>query len=189
MDYKKDYLDIVKSRVKESRYIHTLGVIDRAVSLAKIYNVDTDKARIAASLHDIAKYMDIDEQKKLILDNYGKDELDKLVPQVYHGATGSIIARDEFKIDDIDILNAIRYHTIGRANMSTLEKIIFVADFSEPNREFPEAEICFKKAIKSLDDAVYYAVDEQLKHIESKGYEIAVIEYETRDYYRRYKVE
>ncbi|MBP5342838.1 bis(5'-nucleosyl)-tetraphosphatase (symmetrical) YqeK [bacterium] len=185
MDYKKNYLDIVKTRVKESRYIHTLGVIETAVKLAKIYNVDIDKTRIAASLHDIAKYIDIDKQKEIIHKNFGQEFLDSLVPQVYHGPVAYVIARDELNIDDQDILNAIMNHTIGRIHMSTLEKIIFVADFSEPNREFKEAKICLDKAIKSLDEAVYYALDQQLRHLESKGYKIAMIEYDVRDYYRR----
>ena len=190
MDYKKDYLDIVKSRVKETRYIHTLGVIDVSVKLAKIYNVDIDKARIAASLHDITKYIDIDTQKEMIIKNFGEDVLDSLVPQIYHGYTAYIVARDEFKVDDEDILNAILYHTNGRENMSTLEKIIFIADFTEPSRKFKEANICLEKALKSLDDAVYYAIDEQIKYMESKvGYKIAKIAYKVRDYYRRFKVE
>ena len=185
MDYKKDYLDIVKERLKESRYIHTLGVVDEALILSEIYGENKDKARIAASLHDIAKYIDIDIQKEMIRKNFGEEILNDLVEGVYHSYTGYLIARDELEIDDIDILNAILYHTIGRPNMSTLEKIVFVSDFAEANRNFKESRICHELALKSLDEAVYYEMDEQIKFNEKKNNRIPKMAIEARNYYRR----
>ena len=160
-----DYLKIVKNMVSAKRYDHILHVIDEAIVLAKIYNCDVESARIAATLHDSTKYFDDDLQKNMIIKEYGIDFLNTLVPQVYHSFTGMIYARDTLNILNEDILHAIENHTLGRENMSTLEKIIFIADFTEKSRTFEESNIARELSYKSLDKAIVYILTEVINWI------------------------
>lgn len=157
MNYKIDYLPILKENVKEKRYIHTLGVIEEALLLSKIYGVDLDKARIAATLHDYTKYLDKDKEKEVMIKYYGSEFTNRLPDTIYHGFTSSVLIQEEFGIDDVDIINAIRYHSIGRKNMTTIEKIIYIADFAEPGRNSDISRKVHDIAINNLDLALYYA--------------------------------
>ena len=122
-----DYKQIIKPMMSEHRYIHSVNVSKEAKRLAKIYGADEEKAVTAGILHDITKELDKQEQLQIIhsggiiLDNIQKD-----APKLWHGISGSVYINKQLNIDDEDIINAIRYHTTGRANMSLLEKIIFV---------------------------------------------------------------
>jgi len=155
MDYSKDYLSYLKPLVKEKRYIHTLGVIDEAICYAKRYDVDVNKARIAASLHDICKYFEIEKSKELILRYMSLDEYNMLPLGAIHSYAAYSYCKDELKIDDEEILNAIKYHTIGRINMTTLEKIIYLADFSDPSRNMPYCKEIHDRTLKDIDESLY----------------------------------
>ena len=161
----------VKQRQNAKRYEHTLGVAYTAACIA--FTVDTPplKAELAGLLHDCAKcYTD----KELIsMCRQGKVELTKeelASPAVIHAKYGSYMAEHEFGICDRDILNAIRYHTTGRPDMSTLEKIIFTADYIEPLRDkasnLNEAR---KLAFTDLDECVYNILDASVKYLSGQG--------------------
>ena len=184
MDYKKDYLPLLKKMVKPKRYIHSLGVIDEAINLSKLYNANQDKARIAASLHDIAKYIDRDEQKEMITKTLGPDVLEGLPEGALHSICGAIYARDYLGIDDIDIYNAIYNHTLGKPNMSLLEKIIFVADFIEPSRNTEASKICKKMAYDNLDEALLYAMEYVANEREELDAYVPQITYDAINYYK-----
>lgn len=139
----------------EKRFIHTVGVMETAINLAQKYGEDVKKAETAAILHDIAKYADIEWMENIVRD----EKLDERLigwggSELLHGPVGAYIAQSEFGITDEELLNAIRFHTTGRASMSRLEKIIFVADMIEPNRRFDGVERLRKKAQKNLDKAM-----------------------------------
>ena len=130
--------DCIKKTLKESlseeRYNHTLGTADCALKLAKKYGLDKKKAYLAGLLHDCAKCKSNDELLKIIkqeLKNIDEGELQNY--KTLHAPVGEYFARTMYNIDDSEILNAIRYHTIGRVNMSLFEKIIFLADKIEEN--------------------------------------------------------
>ena len=133
--------DCIKKTLKESlseeRYNHTLGTADCALKLAKKYGLDEKKAYLAGLLHDCAKCKSNDELLKIIkqeLKNIDEGELQNY--KTLHAPVGEYFARTMYNIDDSEILNAIRYHTIGRVNMSLFEKIIFLADKIEENRNY-----------------------------------------------------
>lgn len=155
LNYNEIY-KMLRSNLSEKRYTHTMGVGEEAVNLAKAYNEDEDKAYIAALFHDSAK--EIKDTKKLELCKEYGIKLDTIMKQqisLSHGFLGAEIARRFFRVEDKDILNAIRYHTTGRKNMSKLEKIIFVADVIEPNRKFnKDMQLLRTVAYKDLDKAV-----------------------------------
>lgn len=151
-------LQVVKERMPEKRYIHTLGVRDTAMHLAELYNESSEKAELAAVIHDVAKYADVDWMRDMVrLHNLDP----RLLPwnsEILHGPVGAVIAEQEFNIDDEDILNAISHHTTGRPKMSQLEKIIYVADMIEPNRKFDGVEKLRAKAEMDLDKAMHACI-------------------------------
>ncbi|MCR5684299.1 MAG: nicotinate-nucleotide adenylyltransferase [Lachnospiraceae bacterium] len=125
----------LEQKLKPSRYEHTLNVAKTAARLALIHGVDSDKAYLAGLLHDCAKYMD---DETMLAEGEAKcpdlDEFDRGSIQLIHAKLGAVYAREQYGIDDTDILNSIRYHTTGRPDMSRLEEIIYIADYIEPGR-------------------------------------------------------
>jgi len=174
--------NILKEDIDKERYKHTIRVAETAIELAKNYKVDTEKAYIAALLHDSAKYKDKDTLLKkaqefgIILDTVMKNN-----PHLIHPFLGAKLAEVKYNILDEDILNAIKYHTTGRKNMSILEKIIFIADYIEPGRDFEGIEKIRKISFKDIDLSIILAMDNTLKYIINKGWLIHPNTIETRN--------
>lgn len=161
----------VKERVKEKRYIHILGVEEKAGELAKKYGVDEKKCRISAILHDVAKEMEIQVMENICKENFS-DELtvdDMKISEILHGFVGYIIARDEFKIEDKSILNGIKYHTIGKEGLDTLGRIIYIADAIEKNRDYPGVEKIREEVENDLDKGIIFEIDRKIKYLTSIG--------------------
>lgn len=157
-------------RLSPKRYRHVLGVVETAEELAKIYEVDIKKARLAALLHDCAKEEKLDAMQAivkvagLILDQ------DMLTSgALLHGEAGSVLAKTRYGVDDSAICEAIRVHTVGKPHMSDLDKVIFLADYIEPNRDFPGVEILRQKARKDLNQGVLAGYDMTIRHLLDKG--------------------
>lgn len=150
MVYTDEIEQILKRELSKERYLHTLGVRDCAVELAKRYNLDIKKAELAGLLHDCAKCKTNDELKEIIdkfLDDVDKNELKNY--KTLHAPVGAYYAKEKFNIEDNEILSAIRWHTLGRVNMTTFEKIIFLADKIEKNTR----DLNYRnEIIKILDD-------------------------------------
>lgn len=152
-----EYKNLIKSKMSEHRFVHSVNVSKEARKLAEIYGADAEKAAIAGILHDITKEMPVEEQLKIITDSgIILDNVQKNAPKLWHGISGSIYIKENLDINDADILNAIRYHTTGRAGMSLLEKIIFVADFTSQERTYKGVSTMRKKSRKTLDEAMLY---------------------------------
>ena len=152
-----EYRNLIKSKMSEHRFVHSVNVSKEARKLAKIYGADAEKAALAGILHDITKEMPVEEQLKIITDSgIILDNVQKNAPKLWHGISGSIYIKENLDINDADILNAIRYHTTGRAGMSLLEKIIFVADFTSQERTYKGVSTMRKKSRKTLDEAMLY---------------------------------
>lgn len=162
--------ETIKGRIKEKlsphRYQHTLGVIKASIDLSKRYQADQEKAKIAALTHDCAKMKSGEELLKIARENHIEiDQVTQIQPSLLHGPVGSLMVKKDFEIYDSNILNAIEYHTIGRANMSTLEKIIYLADYIEEGRSFPGVEKLRKLARENLDDALLLAFNNSIQYI------------------------
>ena len=152
-----EYKKIIKTMMSENRYNHCVNVSKEAVKLAKRYGGDEEKAAVAGILHDITKEMPKEEQLQIMHDSgIILDDIQKNAPKLWHGISGSVYIKKHFGIEDEDILNAICYHTTGRAGMSLLEKIIFVADFTSEERTYKGVATMRKKSRKSLEDAMLY---------------------------------
>ena len=158
--------DYLKKNINEARYIHTLGVVETAIKLSKMNNVDEEKAKIAALIHDMAKCMPKDKQFEILKNNGVK--MDKYLlnsPQILHGAVGAILAKEIMGIEDIDILNAVKYNTTGKENMTTLEKIIYIADYVEPNRKYEGVDKIREVVFKDLDNGVFMGIENTMLHL------------------------
>ncbi len=151
----KDYEEIISKRMKSARLKHSKNVAKEAVRLAKKYGADVQKAEIAGILHDVTKETPDDEQLAL-MEKIGisASEMKNLSRKLWHAISGSAFVKAELGITDEDIINSIRYHTTGRANMTVLEKVIFVADFISADRDYDGVERMRKIADKDLDEAV-----------------------------------
>ncbi|MBQ7945073.1 MAG: bis(5'-nucleosyl)-tetraphosphatase (symmetrical) YqeK [Lachnospiraceae bacterium] len=184
----KKYL---KKELTKERYHHTEGVAYTAVAMAMRYNPDTSnsefaqKAMLAGMLHDCAKCMDNDEKLR-ICDKYKipYSEIEKENAFLLHGKVGAHIARNEFEIEDEDILNAIIWHTTGRPGMSLLEKIVFIADYIEPSRKpLPEMDEIRQLAFIDIDAALVKILANTLNYLEKKNEPLDPMTQETYDYY------
>ncbi len=168
MNYDEIY-KAIKEKISEKRFNHVIGVVETAKMLANLYNEDIEKAKIASILHDIAREYTKDEMERLCT-YYGYKFDDSIVrePALLHSKIGAILARDVYDIKDEDILNAISYHTTGRRNMTMLEKIVFIADYIEPSRNFEGLENIRKLAFRDIDLAVFEALENSIKHLIDK---------------------
>jgi predicted HD superfamily hydrolase involved in NAD metabolism len=162
-------LEIVKQQLTDKRYIHTVGVMETAIDLANRYGCSEKQAEIAAIFHDYAKFRPKEEMKAIIIEQNMPQDLLQFHHELWHAPVGAYLVQKEVGINDIEILDAIRYHTSGRAKMSTLEKIIYLADYIEPGRSFPGVDEVRELAKKSLDDALLQAVRNTISFLMSKN--------------------
>ena len=152
-----DFEAKLKTMLTPQRFLHSLGVRDMAKELAKIHSADIEKAEIAGLLHDNAKNMD-DILSRCADLEVELDEAERKNPALIHAKLGAETAKCIFGITDREVINAIRWHTVGRPEMSLLEKIVFVADLTERGRSFPDADKIRKIAKEDIDRAVFECV-------------------------------
>ena len=152
-----------------NRVNHVLGCRDTAVALAKRWGAEETDAARAALLHDITKALPPDHQLTLVKE-YGKilDDFSKENPKVLHAFTGSLVAERIFGEKE-QVVQAVCWHTTGRPNMTLLEKIIYVADYVEPNRNFPSVERLRRVAFTDLDEAVRQGVEMTIAMLKKQG--------------------
>lgn len=147
----------VQLELDESRYEHTQGVMYTAAALAMCYGEDVKKAMIAGLLHDCAKCIPTEEKIRMCEDNHLEiSAVEHKNPSLLHAKLGAFLAKETYKIEDPDILQAIASHTTGRPNMSLLEKIIYIADYLEPGRaELPNMADVRSLVFKDIDECLY----------------------------------
>ena len=185
--YFRDLRKAIKSNMTKKRHEHSIGVEFTATCLAMRYDVNLmNKARIAGILHDCAKCMDDKDVIELCdKHNIPVNKYEKEYPFMLHGKTGAHLAKEEYGINDIDILESIKYHTVGRPNMTLLEKIIFTADYIEPGRDkAPNLEYLRNLAFIDLDEAVYRIVEDTIKYLKESGEAINEVIYDVYDFYK-----
>lgn len=173
----------IKENLSKERYIHTMGVISVSKKLAKINDVSEEKAEIAALCHDIAKNLTKDKMRELIEENniqLSQDEKGSF--PVWHGVVAPIVAKQKLKIDDIEILQAIRWHTTGKENMTKLDKIIYIADMIEPSREFKGVKEIREETLKDLDKGVLVGLTKTIKYLLKSGATIDINSIKARNY-------
>lgn len=158
-------LRIVREQLTERRYIHTIGVMDTSIELAKKYGVDENKAELAAIFHDYAKFRDKEEMRNIILEQNMPQDLLAHHDELWHAPVGAFLVEKEVGITDKDVLEAIKCHTSGKINMTTLDKVLYVADYIEPGRDFPGVEEVRETAKASLDIAMIQAMKNTISYL------------------------
>ncbi len=179
----------MEKALDHKRYEHTLGVAYTASCLAMCHGVSLKSAELAGLLHDCAKCI-TDEKKLFICEkhNISMNEIELKNPYLLHAKVGSFLAMEEYHVYDFDIINAILNHTTGRPGMSLLEKIVFVADYIEPNRKnAPNLEEIRKLAFRDIDSALVRILEDTLTFLESGGGEIDPMTRRTYEYYLELK--
>ena len=183
----------VKSEVSEKRFRHILGVVERTEEYAKIYPVNLEEAKIAAILHDVAKEYPL-EKSNDVLEKYGYqlDEIEKENENLIHGKVASVIAKEEYGLPE-NITNAIAYHTTGRENMSLLEKVIYLADATEPGRIYKDGsnKLTVEETVnlikKDIDAGLLYVLKWNLESVLRKELLIHLDSVKAYNFYKKYQ--
>ncbi|CYU00735.1 TPA: bis(5'-nucleosyl)-tetraphosphatase (symmetrical) YqeK [Streptococcus suis 2524] len=162
-------LEKIRVAMKPARFQHVLGVEQAALVLADQYGCDPKKASLAALLHDYAK--EVEDQ--VFLDLIAKYDLDKDLlnwdNNIWHGVVGAYKIAEDFGLKDEEIFQAIQRHTIGAGQMTLLDRVLYVADYIEPNRDFPGVDEARRIAKESLDKAVAYETAQTISYLAKKG--------------------
>lgn len=165
----QDYKQIIRKLMGDYRYTHSCNVAEEAVTLAGLYGCDLQKAYTAGILHDVTKEIPKEEQLQIIQDSgIILDSVQQKSPKLWHAVSGSVFICRFLSITDSDIINAVRYHTTGRANMSLLEKVIYIADYTSAERSYDGADIMREKSRRSLEEAMLFSCQFTLQSLSAK---------------------
>ncbi len=173
------------SMIQAKRIPHVRGCEEEAVRLARRWGADEDEARAAAILHDCTKYLNLEEQLSLCK-KYGimLDELEQKAVKLLHSKTGSAIARWEYGMPDA-VCDAICWHTTGKADMTKLEKILYIADYMEPTRDFDGVERLRELVQVDLDAAVLLGLEMSVEDLTHRGNPVHKNTREALDFLRK----
>lgn len=162
----------VEKELPRKRWIHTQGVVQSAIELARKFGADSEKAELAALLHDYAKYWSPDKMESTIRKYEADHDVLQYEVELWHGPAAAAAARVHFDIKDSLTLDAIRYHTSGRVGMSILEKVVCLADYIEPNRDYEGVVQIRSSAARSLEEGLIAGLDQTLSFLIRKGKKI-----------------
>lgn len=166
-------LDLLKeatrSQMPDKRWKHTLGVVQTAIELAERFGGDVRKAELAALLHDYSKSWQTSRMEQIIREHRLPEELLDYDKELWHAHVGAWAVQTEHGIDDEEVLDAIRYHTSGRETMTQLDKIVCLADYMEPGRDFPGVERIRALATVSLEEALIAGFDSTIALLLERG--------------------
>lgn len=176
----------IKQTLSEKRYEHTLGVEYTAACLAMRYGADMEKARLAGLLHDCAKQISTKEKLKACEKYHlSVSEYEQKNPELLHAKLGACFAKELYGVEDKEILSAITWHTTGKPDMSLLDKILYIADYLEPNRDqaenLPEVR---SLVFQDLDKCLFRILEDSVGYLASRN---CVIDPMTEKTYHFYK--
>lgn len=177
MDY-TEILKWLKENLNEKRYIHTLGTADCAKELAQKFGLNSEKAYLAGLLHDCAKCFSNEKLLDIIHQHLDVEECEMLNYKTLHAPVSAYIAENEFKITDKEILSAIRWHTLGRLDMTDFEKIVFIADKIEPNtrdKEYSDKIRVLLNEENGLNKALLKCYKETIKSLVKRDLKICLL--------------
>lgn len=177
MDY-TEILSWLKNNLNEKRYIHTLGTAECAKELAEKFNLDSEKAYLAGLLHDCAKCFSNEKLLDIIHQHLNVEECEMLNYKTLHAPVSAYIAEKEFKVTDKKILSAIRWHTLGKLDMTDFEKIVFIADKIEPNtrdKEYSDKISALLDESNGINKALLKCYKETIKSLVKRDLKICIL--------------
>ncbi len=163
-------LEFLRNRLSKKRFVHSMNVADESYRLSFIYGENPDKAYLAGLLHDICKELPPEEQREMVMKSglsVTREEL--LSPPLWHAIAGAWYVRESLKVSDPDIINAIRFHTVGRAGMSRLEEIVYMADLTSADRTYKDVDRMRKIARNDLNKAMLEALKFSMASVTEKN--------------------
>lgn len=178
----------LEKELKPDRYDHTLGVAYTSASLAMVHGANVDKALSAGFLHDCAKCLSHEEQLNICeKNNIEITDVERRNHSLLHAKAGMYIASTKYEVRDPEILNAIRYHTTGKEDMSLLEKIVYIADFIEPNRKpLDDMNIIRKEAFTDIDRCLAHILHNSIVYLRTIGKECDDTTMKAYEFYKKY---
>ncbi|MGC8764927.1 MAG: bis(5'-nucleosyl)-tetraphosphatase (symmetrical) YqeK [Brevinematia bacterium] len=166
----EDIVNYIKEHLSKERFLHSLGVREISRVFAKRYSLSPDRLEVAALLHDVGKEMPEESQIDFLKEsNIFLTDSDLECKGILHAFAGAIIARDRFKIEDKEILNAIRYHPTGHPDFGLFEKVIFASDYLDPSRRLKGQKRILKIAMNDIDRGIIEIIREKLNYVISNG--------------------
>ena len=165
-----EYKNIIRAKLDDYRYNHSLCVADEAKRLALIYNVNSDDAYLAGLLHDITKNFTPEEHLQ-IFSEFGimLNDIEKNAEKLWHAISGAAYIEHVLSIKDQEIITAVRYHTTAREDMTQLEKLLYLADFTSADRDYDDIDIMRQKVEISMEAALDYALSYTISDLVSRG--------------------
>ena len=171
MSFKKEELisdfdlEKIKDLLGRDRYQHTLFVLKAALKLAEKLKLDLKKVEIAALLHDIAKSRNNRELKEIVKNSkWEPDQLEKEIAPVLHAPAGAVMAEEIFGVNDFEVLEAIRYHTLGHPDMGATARVIYAADFISKDRDFVGLNEIREEIARDFESGLYFITTHILKY-------------------------
>ena len=179
-----DKITFLEGRLSQKRYRHSCNVARAAEQLAKQYGADAEKAYFAGLLHDVCKEIPFEEQYQMMqAGDYPPDLAELHSRKLWHGIAGAYFIREQFGVTDRDILNAVRFHTVGRAEMSLLEEIIYIADMISDERDYKGVDKMRRLAQKDLQAAMLEALQDAIASVMKKNGLLSQNTIEAYNYY------
>ena len=165
-----EYKAIIREKLDDYRYNHSLCVANEAERLAVLYGENTDDAYLAGLLHDITKNFSITEHLN-IFEEFGimLSDIEKSSVPVWHGISASVYVKNILNIQNENIVSAIRYHTTGKSNMTLFEKLIYLADFTSADRNYPDVDVMRSLVNSSIDEAMLYSLKYTITDLVNKN--------------------
>lgn len=178
----------LQKELKPDRFDHTLGVAYTAANMAFVHGADVEKALIAGMLHDCAKCLSHEDQIRICEKNkIDITDVERRNHSLLHAKVGMYLARTKYDVYDTEILNAIRWHTTGKEDMSLLEKIVYIADFIEPNRKPLEGmDTIRKEAFSDIDRCLAHILHDSVQYLNTIGKECDDATMEAYEYYKKF---
>lgn len=182
------YKENLEKNLSEKRFVHSLNVADEALKLAVLNNCDREKAYFAGLMHDVCKEIPAEEQKALALKSrFTVSDVELDAPKTHHGIAASKYLEDVFGVKDDEILSAVRYHTVAKSKMTTLEKIVYMADLISAERHYKDVDFYRCTAHRDLNLGMYEAMKFTLNYSIEKKRTIPVSTLEAYNEYTLYK--
>ncbi|MBE6876601.1 MAG: HD domain-containing protein [Ruminococcus sp.] len=180
----KEKITFLENRLSQKRFRHSCNVAKAACQLARQYGADAEKAYFAGLVHDICKEIPFEEQYQMMqAGDYLPDLAELNSRKLWHGIAGAYFIQKQFGVDDTDILNAVRFHTVGRAGMSLLEEIIYIADMISEERDYKGVDKMRRLAQKDLQTAMLEALQDALTSVMKKNGLLSQNTIEAYNYY------
>ncbi len=166
----EQYLAIIREKLDDFRYNHSICVANEAQRLAEKYGADSDKAYLAGLLHDITKNSSENEHLNLFSRfDIILSDIEKKSPKLWHAISGACYSENILEISDPEIISAIRYHTTARKGMSLFEKIIYLADYTSADRDYSDVDVMRKLVDEDISKAMIYSLTYTINDLTSRG--------------------